>query len=162
LTRKEWAYWRPFGYSRLIGACTVQIVPWLSRCLNEGKIAFKRRERALTPLISPMCEKLQNVHFLGQRRRTNCAIGLSSKQRSAISSKNIIRHIRPRNCRPDCSRSSKSQFTKNLNSQKAHRNPTLDRPPLPAALVCRSLSHNWVVPKNNGTQRWERYCWGKA
>jgi hypothetical protein len=29
-------------------------------------------------------------------------------------------------------------------------------------LVSRSLSHNCVVPRNNGTQRWERYCWGKA
>jgi hypothetical protein len=33
---------------------------------------------------------------------------------------------------------------------------------LPAALDCRSLWHNCVVPKDNGTQRWERYCWSKA
>ena len=29
------------------------------------------------------------------------------------------------------------------------------RAPLPAALDC-------VIPRNNGTQRWERYCWSKA
>jgi len=60
------------------------------------------------PLISQICEKLPNAYFLSQRRRANCNIGLSRKNRSAINSKGIIRHIRPRNCRPNCSRSSKN------------------------------------------------------